>query len=144
MTGKIHCNFCQKSRTQVKKMIASPDFGIDIVYICDECIAVGHKAINPAVSVKFGDECPPPHVIKEYLDEYVVEQTLAKEALSVALYNHFKRISNPIVNNIELVKSNILLIGASVTGKTLLVNTIAHLRDLPFVHAGATHLTDSG
>ena len=145
MSNKIRCNFCRKTRTEVKKIVASPNFGDDsLVYICDECITVSYSAINPQPVVIEGDECLPPHEIKEYLDEYVIEQTLAKETLSVALYNHYKRVNNPIVDDTELTKSNILLIGSSGTGKTLLVSTIARLLNLPFVHADATTLTESG
>jgi ATP-dependent Clp protease ATP-binding subunit ClpX len=145
MSSKILCNFCQKSRTQVKKIVASPDFGDKkIVYICDECINVSYNAINPQPIVIEGENCPPPHLIKEQLDEYVIEQTIAKEALSVALYNHHKRVNNPVVDDTELHKSNILLIGPSGTGKTLLVSTIADMLNLPFIHADATTLTESG
>jgi ATP-dependent Clp protease ATP-binding subunit ClpX len=145
MTSKISCHFCQKSRTQVKKIVASPDFGDhNIVYICDECITVSYNAINPQPVVIEGENCPPPHLIKEHLDDYVIEQTIAKEALSVALYNHYKRVNNPVVNDTELHKSNLLLIGPSGTGKTLLVGTIADMLNLPFVHADATTLTESG
>ena len=145
MSSKIRCNFCQKSRTQVKKIVASPDFSDSpIVYICDECIGVSYKAINPQPIVIEGENCPPPHKIKEYLDDFVIEQTVAKEALSVALYNHYKRVNNPVVDDVELHKSNLLLIGPSGTGKTLLVSTISDLLNLPFVHADATTLTESG
>lgn len=145
MTSKIRCNFCRKSRSEVKKIVASPNFGDDqIVYICDECIGVGYKAINPRPLVIEGEACPSPYEIKEYLDDYIIEQVLAKETLSVALYNHYKRVNNPIVDDVELVKSNLLLIGPSGTGKTLLVSTIADLLNLPFVHADATTLTESG
>ena len=145
MTSKIRCNFCRKSRTEVKKIVASPDFGDKhIVYICDECINVSYNAINPRPVVIEGEDCPAPHVIKEHLDEYVIEQTIAKEALSVAVYNHYKRVNNPIVDDTELHKSNLLLIGPSGTGKTLLVSTIAGLLNIPFVHADATTITESG
>ncbi len=146
MTSKIRCNFCRKSRTDVKKIVASPDFGDDddIVYICDTCITVSYNAINPKPIVIEGEACPGPHIIKEYLDDYVIEQDVAKETLAVALYNHYKRVNNPIVDDTELHKSNILLIGPSGTGKTLLVSSIAELLNLPFVHADATTLTESG
>ena len=145
MSSKIRCNFCQKTRTEVKKIVASPDFGDDkIVYICDECIKISYSAINPQPRVIEGENCIPPDEIKAHLDEYVIEQDLAKEALSVALYNHYKRVNNPIVDDTELVKSNLLMIGSSGTGKTLLVSTIAKLLNLPFIHVDSTTLTESG
>ena len=153
MSEKIRCNFCRKTRTEVKKIVASPDFRDQevrkliagpAVYICDECIRISYDAINPKPVVIEGEDCVPPHLIKEYLDEYVIEQTLAKEALSVAMYNHYKRVNNPVVDDTELEKSNLLLVGPSGTGKTLLVSTIADLLNLPFVHVDATTLTESG
>jgi len=145
MTSKIRCNFCHKSRAEVKKIVASPEFdGTGIAYICDRCIVMSYDAINPKPIVIEGENCPPPHEIKEYLDEYVIEQHLAKETLSVALYNHYKRVNNPIVDGTELAKSNLLLIGPSGTGKTLLVSTIAQMLNLPFIHTDATTLTESG
>lgn len=145
MTNKIHCSFCRKSRSEVKKMISSnAKADTSVVYICNECISVAYTALNPTTVVKVGDKCPPPNEIKDYLDERIIEQDLAKETLAVAIYNHFKRITNPIVNGVQIEKSNVLLIGPSGTGKTLLVRTIADLVNLPFVHADATTLTETG
>ena len=145
MTSKIRCNFCQKSRTEVKKIVASPNFDDDnVVYICDECISVSYSAINPKPVIIEGEDSIPPHKIKEYIDDYVIEQTIAKETVAVALYNHYKRVNNPVVDGTELHKANLLLVGPSGTGKTLLVSTIADLLNLPFIHADATTLTESG
>lgn len=145
MSDKIRCNFCRKTRTEVKKIVASPDFGDGtIVYICDECISISNSAIYPKPIIIEGEDCIPPHKIKEYLDDFVIEQDLAKETLAVALYNHYKRVNNPIVDDTELKKANLLLVGNSGTGKTLLVNTIADLLNLPFIHVDATTLTESG
>lgn len=145
MTNKIHCNFCRKSRSEVKKMISSnAKADSPVVYICNECISVAYTALNPTKVVKVDDKCPSPAAIKDYLDERIIEQDLAKETLAVAVYNHFKRVTNPVVDGVKLDKSNVLLIGPSGTGKTLLVRTIAELVDLPFVHADATTLTETG
>ena len=144
MTNIITCSFCPNTRNDVKKIIAGPDLGKETVYICDECIEVGYKAISPKAIKKPGAENITPKQIKDYLDAYVIEQNVAKEALSVALYNHNKRIQNPIIGGTVLKKSNVLLIGPSGTGKTLLVSTIADLLELPFVHADATTLTEAG
>lgn len=145
MTSKIRCNFCQKSRTEVKKIVASPSFDdAEIVYICDECISVSYNAIHPKPIIIEGEDSIPPHKIKEYVDDYVIEQTIAKETIAVALYNHYKRVNNPVVDDTELHKANLLLVGPSGTGKTLLVSTIADLLNLPFIHVDATTLTESG
>ncbi len=144
MTSTIKCSFCPNTRSDVKKIIAGPDLGSETVYICEECIEVGYRAISPKVVRLPTAENPSPIEIKQYLDSYVIEQNVAKEALSVALYNHNKRINNPIVNGTTLKKANVLLIGPSGTGKTLLVNMISNLLRLPFVHADATTLTEAG
>ncbi len=140
----ITCSFCPNTRNDVKKIIAGPDLGKETVYICDECIEIGYKAISPKAIKKPDAKDITPKQIKDYLDAYVIEQDVAKMALAVALYNHNKRIHNPILNGTVLKKSNVLLIGPSGTGKTLLVSTIANLLELPFVHADATTLTEAG
>lgn len=144
MTDTIKCSFCPNTRSDVKKIIAGPDLGNKTVYICEECIEVGYRAISPKIVRRPVTDNPAPTEIKQYLDTYVIEQDVAKEALAVALYNHNKRINNPIVGDTTLKKSNVLLIGPSGTGKTLLVSTISTLLRLPFVHADATTLTESG
>lgn len=144
MTDIITCSFCPNTRNDVKKIIAGPDLGKETVYICDECIEIGYKAISPKAIKKPDSEDITPKQIKDYLDAYVIEQDVAKEALSVALYNHNKRIHNPIIAGTVLKKSNVLLIGPSGVGKTLLVSTVADLLELPFVHADATTLTEAG
>lgn len=144
MTDTIKCSFCPNTRSDVKKIIAGPDLGNKTVYICEECIEVGYRAISPKIVRRPVTDNPAPIEIKQYLDTYVIEQDVAKEALAVALYNHNKRINNPIVGDTTLKKSNVLLIGPSGTGKTLLVSTISTLLRLPFVHADATTLTESG
>jgi ATP-dependent Clp protease ATP-binding subunit ClpX len=141
----ISCNFCNKSRKEVKKVLAGPDLGDETVYICDECIELGYNAIHtPVEAEKTLSDLPTPEEIKAYLDIYVIEQHLAKETLAVAIYNHYKRINNPIVSDTELKKSNVLLVGPSGTGKTLLVSTAAKMMKLPFVQADATNLTEAG
>jgi len=143
--NNITCNFCSKGRKEVKKVLAGPDQGPATVYICDECIELGYNVIhNNKKNIKKIDDLPTPEEIKEYLDQYIIEQSLAKETLSVAIYNHYKRINNPVVSDTELKKSNVLLIGPSGTGKTLLVSTVAKTLNLPFVQTDATSLTESG
>ena len=144
MTNSIKCSFCPNTRNDVKKIIAGPDLGDETVYICEECIEVGYRAISPKVIRRPTADSPSPVDIKHYLDSYIIEQSTAKEALSVALYNHNKRINNPVVSGTTLRKANVLLIGPSGTGKTLLVSTISNLLQLPFVHADATTLTEAG
>jgi len=144
MTDSIKCSFCPNTRNDVKKIIAGPDLGNETVYICEECIEVGYRAISPKVIRRPTEDNPTPVDIKHYLDSYIIEQSTAKEALSVALYNHNKRINNPVVGGTTLRKANVLLIGPSGTGKTLLVSTISNLLQLPFVHADATTLTEAG
>src|SRR6056297_1188659 len=142
----ITCNFCGKGRKEVKKVLAGPDLGVETVYICDECIGIGYDSIHKADQkpAKVDIETMAPEEIKAYLDQYIIEQDLAKETLSVAIYNHYKRINNPVVSDTELKKSNVLLIGPSGTGKTLLVSTVAKTLNLPFVQTDATSLTESG
>lgn len=144
MANIVQCSFCPNTRNDVKKIIAGPDLGDHTVYICDECIEVGYRAISPKAIKRPTSDTPTPSEIKEYLDAYVIEQTVAKESLAVAVYNHNKRINNPIVGDTTLKKANVLLIGPSGTGKTLLVSTVARMLKVPFVQADATTLTEAG
>lgn len=142
MSSKIvhQCSFCGKSQLQVNKLISG-----NSVFICDECINlcydIMHKdptAEETTVSVIT------PKAIKNYLDEYVIGQNIAKTALSVAIYNHHKRINNPMVDNVEIEKSNLLFIGPSGSGKTFLIQNVAKLLKIPMVIADATSMTESG
>ncbi len=145
---KISCSFCGKSQDEAKKLVAGPKN----IYICDECVDLCCQIIyeefpaEPIHSEYSSDfNLPKPKEIREYLDQYVIGQDDAKKALSVAVYNHYKRItSNPIESNVELQKSNVLLIGPTGTGKTLLAQTLARLIDVPFAIADATSLTEAG
>jgi ATP-dependent Clp protease ATP-binding subunit ClpX len=139
----LKCSFCGKSQKQVKKLIAGPG-----VYICDECIELCNEIIEEEFStseeISF-TELPRPSEIKSYLDDYVVGQEEAKKKLSVAVYNHYKRIrSGDIQRDVELQKSNIMLIGPTGSGKTLLAQTLARQLNVPFAIADATSLTEAG
>jgi ATP-dependent Clp protease ATP-binding subunit ClpX len=145
----LKCSFCGKSQKQVKKLIAGPG-----VYICDECIDLCNEIIEEELSesseLKW-DELPKPREIYEFLDGYVVGQEQAKKTLSVAVYNHYKRVqaggaANPDVSKgeVELAKSNILLLGPTGCGKTLLAQTLARMLNVPFAIADATALTEAG
>jgi ATP-dependent Clp protease ATP-binding subunit ClpX len=140
----LKCSFCGKSQKQVKKLIAGPG-----VYICDECIDLCNEIIEEELSqtseVKW-DELPKPKEIYEFLNDYVIGQDLAKKILAVAVYNHYKRVEAGAYGDpdVELQKSNILLIGPTGCGKTLLAQTMARLLNVPFAIADATALTEAG
>ncbi|HMK64218.1 MAG TPA: ATP-dependent Clp protease ATP-binding subunit ClpX [Thermodesulfobacteriota bacterium] len=137
------CSFCGKSQDEVKKLIAGPS-----VYICDECIGLCNEIIAEEYEKEeahLGEKVPKPIDIKGILDEYVIEQEKAKKILSVAVHNHFRRIDNKIdLEGVELQKSNILLIGPTGSGKTLLAQTLAKILKVPFTIADATTLTEAG
>ncbi len=142
--SKACCSFCGKSQRQVKKLIAGPG-----VYICDECIDLCNEIIDEELAVPSSfdvENLPRPREIYEFLDEYVIGQDEAKRTLAVAVYNHYKRIqmSQGENNEIELQKSNILLLGPTGCGKTLLAQTLAKLLNVPFAIADATALTEAG
>ncbi len=153
---KLKCSFCGKTQDQVKKLIAGPE-----VYICDECVELCNEILDEEFfeskekeSSTDGDNpekaekpIPKPHEIKEYLDQYIVGQDDAKKVLSVAVYNHYKRLKHNKENkkdSVEIQKSNILLVGPTGSGKTLLAQTLAKMLDVPFAVADATTLTEAG
>jgi ATP-dependent Clp protease ATP-binding subunit ClpX len=139
----LYCSFCGKSQHEVRKLIAGPT-----VFICDECVELCMDIIreeNKTQIVKSGDGVPAPKEICEVLDDYVIGQDYAKRVLSVAVHNHYKRLSHSAKNNdVELAKSNILLVGPTGCGKTLLAQTLARILDVPFTMADATTLTEAG
>jgi ATP-dependent Clp protease ATP-binding subunit ClpX len=141
----LYCSFCGKSQHEVKKLIAGPS-----VFICDECIALCNDIVRdelPEESAKAGrSDLPTPREISSILDQYVIGQEVAKRILAVAVYNHYKRLRHTAKNagEVELSKSNILLIGPTGSGKTLLAQTLARMLNVPFVMADATTLTEAG
>src|SRR5512136_872198 len=139
----LHCSFCGKSQDEVRKLIAGPT-----VYICDECIELCNEIIAEETEERFVPgrlTVPKPMEIKAKLDEYVIGQEHAKKILSVAVHNHYKRIDTRVLSgDVELQKSNIILIGPTGSGKTLLAQTLARILDVPFTIADATTLTEAG
>ena len=141
----LYCSFCGKSQHEVRKLIAGPS-----VFICDECVELCNDIIREEIQQAdnqkgAGSDLPTPHEISGILDQYVIGQSQAKKALAVAVYNHYKRLrSNSGSGDVELAKSNILLIGPTGSGKTLLAQTLARLLNVPFVIADATTLTEAG
>lgn len=153
--SKLKCSFCGKTQDQVKKLIAGPE-----VFICDECVELCNEILDEEFfetkdksSIENSEKSdeksiPKPHEIKAYLDEYIIGQDDAKKVLSVAVYNHYKRLKNnstrDLKNDVEIQKSNILLVGPTGSGKTLLAQTLAKMLDVPFAVADATTLTEAG
>ena len=142
--GSIKCSFCGKRQDQVQKLVAGPG-----VYICNECIMLCHEIISEDLGEKREFDqgsLPKPTEIKAILDQYVIGQDAAKKALSVAVYNHYKRINSPVDKNdgVELQKSNILMLGPTGCGKTFLAQTLARILNVPFAIADATSLTEAG
>lgn len=138
----LHCSFCKKSQTEVKKLVAGPS-----VYVCNECIKLCNRILDEDREVALKDEAiklPTPRGIKEHLDQYVVGQEDAKKVLAVAVYNHYKRINSQEKGDVEIQKSNVLLIGPTGTGKTLLAQSLAKLLEVPFCVVDATSLTEAG
>ena len=144
-SGQLTCSFCGKSQEEVKKLIAGPT-----VYICDECIELCNDIIDEEARLdeageEQAEQLPKPAEIKEILDEYVIGQERAKKVLSVAVYNHYKRVEFTEKNDsLEIQKSNILLLGPTGSGKTLLAQTLAKVLNVPFAIADATNLTEAG
>jgi len=139
----LKCSFCGKSQKEVRKLIAGPT-----VYICNECIALCNdimaEELDASFDINITQKLPKPKEIKSFLNDYIIEQDRAKKILSVAVHNHYKRIYSPKQSEIELQKSNILLIGPTGTGKTILAQTLAKFLDVPFTIADATTLTEAG
>ncbi|MCL5973505.1 MAG: ATP-dependent Clp protease ATP-binding subunit ClpX [Ferrimicrobium sp.] len=139
----VKCSFCGMSQKQVRKLIAGPG-----VYICDKCIELCNDIISEELGAKpepqADDKLPKPKEIMEFLNNYVIGQEMAKKILSVAVYNHYKRIRSGVKDDVELAKSNVLLLGPTGCGKTLLAQTLARMLNVPFAIADATALTEAG
>ena len=140
----LYCSFCGKSQHEVRKLIAGPS-----VFICDECVELCNDIIREEIQEKspggHGSKLPIPREINNILDEYVIGQTHAKKILAVAVYNHYKRLETRVKqNDVELAKSNVLMVGPTGSGKTLLAETLARLLNVPFTIADATTLTEAG
>lgn len=141
--NQLKCSFCGKTQDQVKKLVAGPG-----VYICDECIELCNEIIEEELNEDLGleiGEIPKPMEIRAILDQYVIGQDEAKKAMSVAVYNHYKRINLGMkIDDVELQKSNIIMLGPTGSGKTLLASTLAKVLNVPFAIADATSLTEAG
>ncbi len=139
--NSLSCNFCGKHRNEVSKLIAGPD-----VYICSECIELSYKILDDDFSEEALDldNIADPKEIRSYLDQYIIGQDFAKKVLSVSAYNHYKRIESPVIDDVEIEKSNILMMGPSGVGKTLLAKTLSKKLKVPFTIADATTLTEAG
>tara|TARA_B100002051_G_C16732893_1_gene639378 strand:+ start:509 stop:1768 length:1260 start_codon:yes stop_codon:yes gene_type:complete len=138
----LFCSFCGKSQKEVKKLIAGPT-----VFVCDECVELCMDIIkedNKNSKSKIKKDIPKPSEINKFLNDYVIGQDKAKKTLAVAVYNHYKRLSNQSFDEVEISKSNILIVGPTGTGKTLLAQTLAKILDVPFTVADATSLTEAG
>ena len=141
--SELNCSFCGKSRDSVEKLIAGPN-----VYICNECITISYEIlsdndidVDPSIDIK---NVPTPAEIHAFLDEYISGQTETKEILSTSAYNHYKRINHKSTNNIDIEKSNVLMIGPTGSGKTLIAKTLSKILQVPFAIADATTLTEAG
>ena len=139
----LKCSFCGKDQKEVRKLIAGPT-----VFICDECVTLCNEImieeIETSFDINISQKIPTPKEINDFLDEYVIEQDYAKKVLSVAVHNHYKRINHSQKSEVELQKSNIILLGPTGTGKTILAQTLAKMLNVPFTIADATTLTEAG